>query len=139
MCLSNKELLMKLQSLINRYRGAENFIYMMDEWPKTIRTLVFNSTPLMIRLGMLMPLDNYELPEPSTSSLRDQLTECRKGNHHLIVVASYLGENISGPYGADVTNIRWCEVCGSVVGDIDVDHRLQPGAVFKMKLPEISK
>jgi hypothetical protein len=63
MCRSKRELLMKLQSLINRYRGAENFVHMMDEWPKTIRELVFNSTPLMIRLGMLMPL-SYE---PMTS------------------------------------------------------------------------
>ena len=139
MCRSKRELLMKLQSLINRYRGAENFVQMMDEWPKTIRTLVLSSTPLMIRLGMLMPLDTYELPEPDTQSTPNKIEGCRKGNHHLIVVASYFGDNISGPAGADVTHIRWCEVCGAVVGDIDSDNRLVPGAVFKMKLPEISK
>ena len=139
MCRSNRELMLKLQSLINRYRGAENFVYMMDEWPKTIRTLVFNSTPLMIRLGMLMPLDDYELPAPNDDNFEDKMSECRNGNHHLIVVASYFGDNMSGPSGADVTNIRWCEVCGSVVGDIDADNILQPGVVFKMKLPEISK
>ncbi len=139
MCRSKRELLRKLQSLINRYRGAENFVHMMDEWPKTIRTLVFSSPPLMIRLGMLMPLDNYNLPEPTINSLEDKMAWCQRGNHRLVVVASYFGDNISGPSGADVTKIRWCEVCGAVVGDIDVDNREQPGAVFKMKIPEISK
>lgn len=141
MCRSKRELLMKLQALINKYRGANNFVLMMDEWPKTIRALVFNSTPLMIRLGMLMPLDNYELSETSTSSLVDKTDECRKGNHRMVVIASYLANNISmsGPFDSDDTYIRWCEVCGAVVGDIESDNRLQPGAVFKMKLPEISK
>lgn len=139
MCRSKLELLMKLQSLINRYRGAENFVSMMDEWPKTIKELVFNSTSLMIRLGMLMPLDYYKLPTSIDNSFEDRLSSCHRDNHRLKIVASYCGDNISGPSGADITNIRWCEVCGSVVGDIDSDNRLQPGAVFNMIIPEISK
>ncbi len=139
MCKSNRELLRKLQSLINRYRGAENFVHMMDEWPKTIRTLVFGSTSLMIRLGMMMPLDDYELPAPNGDSFESRMSECRKGDHRLKIVATYCGDNISGPSGADVTTIRWCEVCGSVVGDIDIDNRVQPGALFPMVVPEISK
>ena len=132
---------MKLQSLINRYRGAENFVHMMDEWPKTIRTLVFSSPPLMIRLGMLMPLDDYTLPATDGDSLEVRMSECRKGNHRLKTVASYLANNIlmSGPFDSDDTYIKWCEVCGSVVGDIDNDNRVQPGALFRMVVPEISK
>jgi hypothetical protein len=37
------------------------------------------------------------------------------------------------------TKIKWCEVCGSIVGDIDSDNRTYPGAVFKIQAPEISK
>lgn len=39
--------------------------------------------------------------------------------------------------GPDIeTVIRWCRVCGCVVGDVDVDGRTQPGAHFKMIFPK---
>ena len=132
MCKSNKDLMLKLQSLINRYRGAENFVYMMDEWPKTIRTLVFSSTPLMIRLGMLMPIKNEESDETTEKIVEDILAYCRNGEHNLITV-------FSEPSGAEATSIRWCTVCGSVVGDLDYGGRTHPGRIFKMKFPEIKK
>lgn len=107
---------------------------MMDEWPKTIRELVFNSTPLMIRLGMLMPLENYELPAPSSDSFEGRIAECKKGNHRLKIVAGF-------PTGPTDTTIRWCEVCGSIVGDrySYSDAKTYSGDVFKMLSPEISK
>lgn len=135
MSRSKRELLMKLQSLINRYRGAENFVHMMDEWPKTVRELVFSSTPLMIRLGMLMPLDNYRLSMSDNNSFEDRMAECKKGNHYMKVIAHF-------PTGPTDVIIRWCYVCGSVVGDslsYSPKKTTLPGTVFKMKLPEISK
>ncbi len=132
MCRSKRELLMKLQSLINRYRGADNFVHMMDEWPKTIRTLVFSSTPLMIRLGMLIPIREEESDETTQKIEKDILTDCRSGEHKLIKV-------FSAGNGSEEETIRWCQICGSIVGDFDFDGRTHPGRIFKMKSPEISR
>ena len=123
---------MKLQSLINRYRGAENFVHMMDEWPKTIRELVFNSKPLMIRLGMLMPLEDIWLSTETEKVVENVLINCRKGQHELTII-------FSEPSGSEAAQKRWCRICGSIIGDLDFDGRTHPGRIFKMKLPEISK
>lgn len=59
--------------------------------------------------------------------------ECKKGKHSLqeiFEVGRTFGES-------DV--VRWCEVCGSVVIDIDFDRRTQPGAVMGMLSPSITK
>ena len=34
---------------------------------------------------------------------------------------------------------RWCEVCGSIVVDIDYDGRTNPGAVMKLTSPSHRK
>lgn len=49
------ELLLKLNSLINRYGGDEEFVAHMDQWPRTIRELVFSSPKLMVRFGLTEP------------------------------------------------------------------------------------
>ena len=60
------ELLSKLNSLINRYGGDKEFVAHIDEWPKTIHEMIFNSEKLMIRLGLLElipdPLDDETIP-----------------------------------------------------------------------------
>lgn len=58
---------------------------------------------------------------------------CLKGNHKLVTI-------YSDPHSFGETRVvRWCEICGSIIVDIDVDYRTQPGAVMKMKSPEIVK
>jgi hypothetical protein len=63
------------------------------------------------------------------------LSECKKGNHKLVVIDGY-----SVGYGAENV-IRWCVECGSVVVDVDVDnrHRHLPGGVMKMITPNVCK
>jgi hypothetical protein len=56
MYLNRPELWAKLNSLINRYGGRENFVAHMDEWPRTIKELVFSSEKLIIRLGLAEPI-----------------------------------------------------------------------------------
>jgi len=122
---SRKELLLKLQSLINHYGDNENFIAHMDEWPKTIRRLVFDSEKLMAQLDMLAPIPKIE---PTPSSTQNILSLCKSGHHCFQII-----------YTTQTTVIRWCEVCGSIVGDMDSDNRTYPGVIFEMKSPDISK
>lgn len=50
------ELLLKLNSLINRYGSDEAFVANMHQWPRTIKDLVFNSQKLMTRFGLVGPV-----------------------------------------------------------------------------------
>ncbi|KKN91191.1 hypothetical protein LCGC14_0220570 [marine sediment metagenome] len=47
------ELHRKLNSLVNRCGGDENFVALMDEWPRTIKELIYGSEELMIRFRLL--------------------------------------------------------------------------------------
>ncbi len=61
------------------------------------------------------------------------LSGCRAGRHQLKVI--YIGHK-------DVVSeevVRWCEVCGSIVIDVDFDGRTNAGQVMKMKAPQITK
>lgn len=51
--------------------------------------------------------------------------------HDLIVI--YRG------HGSDMCQdtIRWCQMCGAVVGDLDYDGRTNAGGVFEMRFPEL--
>lgn len=31
--------------------------------------------------------------------------------------------------------VKWCEICGAVVIDVEYDNRVQPGEVMKMRFP----
>ncbi len=46
------ELHTKLESLVVRYGGDENFVIHIHNWPKTIKKLVFSSPELMVRFGL---------------------------------------------------------------------------------------
>lgn len=58
------------------------------------------------------------------------IDDCKIGHHSLINIM-----NIPQEYDSH-TIIRWCSICGAVVGDTDVDGRIHPGHVFKMMLPK---
>lgn len=53
-------------------------------------------------------------------------------NHELIVIY-----NRSFGYESEV--VRWCQICGGVVVDTDVDGRTKPGDVMEMIFPKRSK
>lgn len=53
------ELCQKLNSLVNRYGGDKNFVAHMDEWPKTVKELIYSSEKLMIRFKLI-----ELIPEP---------------------------------------------------------------------------
>lgn len=59
---------------------------------------------------------------------------CTSKTHRLERVFS----TAESSYG-ESTVVRWCRVCGAIVVDTDVDGRTYPGAVMKMKLPEVAK
>jgi valyl-tRNA synthetase len=63
--------------------------------------------------------------------LEQDLEECLRGNHKLKVIYE------SGEYYRATQVIRWCEVCGSVVIDVETDGRTIPGKVMPMKIPAI--
>lgn len=58
--------------------------------------------------------------------------KCKKGKHSFQKIFES---------GSDMesTVVRWCEVCGSVVVDIDFDERTKPGAVMGILSPSITK
>lgn len=58
------------------------------------------------------------------------IKECIKGNHDLIEI--YRSYSI---YDEEQV-VRWCRVCGSVVIDVEIDGRIRPGGVMKIKAPE---
>ena len=73
----------------------------------------------------------------SNSDLEARLAQCKAGQHSLekiLACESTYGKEYSGE---DIA--RWCEVCGSVVVDKDIDNRVSPGAIMKMKSPLIAK
>ena len=56
------------------------------------------------------------------------MTTCQ-GNHDLEVIyyeGSEMEENV----------VRWCQRCGAITVDVDVDGRTSPGAYMAMRLPE---
>jgi len=54
------ELWDKLNALVNKYGGVEGFVAHMDEWPRTIREMVFGSTKLMEKFGMIETIEQPE-------------------------------------------------------------------------------
>lgn len=60
-------------------------------------------------------------------------TECKKGLHPFIVIASI-------PIEIDEEKVvRWCPQCGAIVVDHDIDGRTMPGYYKKMIYPNITK
>ncbi len=72
------------------------------------------------------------LPNARDLKLRINIMErCKPGKHSLVVILSVNNWDCSEV-------VRWCRVCGSVVVDIDVDNRTQPGRIMKMRTPQIA-
>lgn len=61
------------------------------------------------------------------------LKNCRKGNHDLKEI-----DRTHCAYDEDFV-VRWCQNCGAIVIDLEVDGRLFPGHYMKMKLPKLVK
>lgn len=58
---------------------------------------------------------------------------CQNGNHSLEVIYEFDASHDSQHV------VRWCNYCGAVVVDIDYDNRTNPGAIQKMKFPQLLK
>ena len=64
---------------------------------------------------------------------RELLSECEKGNHRLVEIYRALHDSI----GDVDAVVKWCEVCGATVVDVEFDNRTQPGRIMKMKGPMV--
>jgi hypothetical protein len=62
------------------------------------------------------------------------LAECEKGNHKLVEIHRALHD----PIGDVDAVVRWCEICGAIVIDVEFDNRTQPGRIMKMKGPTVT-
>ncbi len=62
--------------------------------------------------------------------LKRYTAECKTGEHCLAEIFSAGSED-------ECQTVRWCEVCGSVVVDVDYIGRSNPGQVMKMRSPLI--
>ncbi len=62
---------------------------------------------------------------------KDILLGCKGGNHSLIDILQ-----ARHPWDGSHQVARWCQVCGSIVVDIDFDGRTHPGQVMEMMQPE---
>lgn len=60
------------------------------------------------------------------------LEECYKGNHKFKVIYYH-----NSSYGEEPT-VRWCQVCGSVKIDIDMDNRIFSERIMKINSPKIA-
>lgn len=56
---------------------------------------------------------------------------CNRTGHNLKVI--YVARHSAYDEAAVV---RWCEDCGAVVVDIDLDNRTHPGAIIQMQFPK---
>lgn len=54
---------------------------------------------------------------------------CKAGKHNLIVIYSHARAYFESP------TVRWCENCGAVVVDMDVDGRTFAGNIMPMRFP----
>ena len=52
MSKNRRELLIKMSALINRYGGIDGFVEHQEDWPRTIRRLVYSSEELLIHFGL---------------------------------------------------------------------------------------
>ena len=59
MTKNETQILMKMNSFRNRYSNNEDFIADMNNWPKTVRRLIFSNEKLMVYFGLveLVPED----------------------------------------------------------------------------------
>ena len=64
--------------------------------------------------------------------IREALHRCNTGDHELIEASRH-------SFGEEEYVIRWCKVCGAIVGDIEYDGRVQAGQQFKMMGPQALK
>lgn len=64
MYTERRELWQKLNALVNHYGSDENFVSHIDEWPRTIKELIYSSNKLMIRFKLIelisRPLNDME-------------------------------------------------------------------------------
>jgi len=61
------------------------------------------------------------------------MNACKNGNHNLKMV--YIDQRLWG-----IQNIvRWCQDCGGIVVDSDVDGRIQAGKIMPMIFPNYLK
>ena len=67
---------------------------------------------------------------PNQEALDKFNNGCRKGNHFLIKILSNGSED-------EQAVVRWCEICGGIVVDTDVDNRTAPGDIMRMRLPKL--
>ena len=56
---------------------------------------------------------------------------CNVGKHDLIEIAEL-------PHSWDGSSqlVKWCQICGAVVVDLEIDGRVTPGHYMKMKFPK---
>lgn len=61
------------------------------------------------------------------------IKDCYSGEHKLCVILA-----VSNVDSTD-TVVRWCEICGAVVVDIDHDGRTNAGQILNMTFPQITQ
>lgn len=66
--------------------------------------------------------------------MEEQMKKCFDGNHDLISIYE-----TNGFMPGERECVRWCTNCGSIVVDCEQDSQIFPGAIMKMKSPNISK
>lgn len=59
------------------------------------------------------------------------LNNCKSGNHNLINILSH---NTS----LDTRVVRWCQTCGAIVVDGELDGRVAPGKYRKLQCPALA-
>ena len=58
------------------------------------------------------------------------IKDCLKGKHKLESITEL------SHWDGSAQVVRWCSICGSIVIDTQIDHRIFPGQVMPMKSPE---
>lgn len=63
------------------------------------------------------------------------MLKCFKGDKHIGKLKEIHRIEVNSPLGEDIV-VRWCPNCGAVVIDFEVDERVSPGGVMKMRFPD---
>jgi hypothetical protein len=89
---------------------------------------------------MRLLIDSQRVDISKYESLQDQLEKakkalrpkCTEGKHSLISIYSEPGDD-------NHAVVRWCEQCGAVVIDEDMDGRTSAGKLLSMQFPELRR
>ncbi len=65
-------------------------------------------------------------------TMQEFVSICKPGKHLLVKIYETAEDGCGSSHV-----VRWCEICGSIAVDVDVDGRTNAGQIMKMRRPQV--